>query len=284
MLFETDPVCHMQVMPETAAARCEYKGKTYYFCNPHCLDRFQKNPEQFLAPSKTELPDSKNRGMEAIYVCPMHPEVRQFGPGACPKCGMALEPETATLEEETNPELVDMTRRFWIALTLTLPIVVLGMAERLPIVQLVLASPVVVWAGWPLLERAWFSVVNRSLNMFTLIGLGVATAFIYSFIAVLLRWGESLNTALPVYFEAAAVITTLVLLGQVLELRARGRTGAAIKSLLGLAPKTARRVLVNGAEEDISLDDVHIGNMLRVRPGEKVPVDGLILDGHSSID
>jgi Cu+-exporting ATPase len=283
MLFETDPVCHMQVMPETAAARYEYKGKTYYFCNPHCLERFRKNPEQFLAASKTELPESKDRGLDAIYVCPMHPEVRQAGPGACPKCGMALEPETTTLEEETNPELVDMTRRFWIAVALTLPVFILGMAEKFPVVQLVLATPVVVWAGWPLLDRGWSSIVNRSLNMFTLIGLGVATAFIYSVIAVLLE-SEGLNTALPVYFEASAVITTLVLLGQVLELRARSRTGAAIKSLLSLAPKTARRLLPNGAEEDVSLDLIHIGEMLRVRPGEKVPVDGLILDGHSSID
>src|SRR5215470_5003764 len=202
MLFETDPVCHMQVMPETAAARFEYKGKTYYFCNPHCLERFRKNPEQFLAPAKVEIQNSTSQLSQVVYVCPMHPEVRQFGPGACPKCGMALEPETATIEEETNPELVDMTRRFWIALALTVPVLVLGMAEKFPFVQVIFAAPVVVWAGWPLFDRAWSSIVNRSLNMFTLIGLGVATAFIYSVIAVVLP-GEGLNTTLPVYFEAA---------------------------------------------------------------------------------
>src|SRR5437762_7617042 len=222
MVFETDPVCHMKVMPETAAARYEYQGKTYYFCNPRCLERFQKNPEQYLAPSNSDDP-------KRIYVCPMDPEVRQVGPGICPKCGMALEPEVASLEDEENPELVDMTRRFWISAVLSLPVLMLGMAEVFPFAQLILATPVVLWAGRPLFERGWSSIVNRSPNMFTLIGLGVGAAFIYSV--------ASLIMSLPyVYFEAAVVITTLVLLGQVLELRARSRTGAAIKALLGLTP------------------------------------------------
>jgi len=206
----------------------------------------------------------------------MHPEVRQIGPGFCPKCGMALEPEVATLEEETNPELTDMTRRFWIAAVLTLPILALGMAESLPLVQLILATPVVLWAGWPLFQRAWASIVNRSPNMFTLIGLGTGTAYVYSFVAAF--------TGLPVYFEAAAVITALVLLGQVLELRARSRTGAAIKALLGLVPKTARRINPDSTESDVPLEQVHIADKLRVRPGEKIPVDGVILEGYSSVD
>src|SRR6266850_3741200 len=277
MFFEIDPVCHMQVMPETAAARYEYKGKTYYFCNPRCRDRFKANPEQFLAPVKLEIPKSKIEVSESIYTCPMHPEVRQRGPGACPKCGMALEAEMVTLEEEANPELVDMTRRFWIAAALSVPVLVLGMSEMLPVVQFILATPVVLWAGWPLFQRAWASVVNRSPNMFTLIGMGTGTAYVYSAIALLIP-------PLQVYFEAAAVITTLVLLGQVLELRARSQTGAAIKSLLGLTPRTARRLLPNGLEEEVALDHVHVGDRLRIRPGEKVPVDGIILDGQSSVD
>src|SRR3989475_2802047 len=293
-MFETDPVCHMQVMPETAAARYDYKGKTYYFCNPRCLERFKANPEQFLGFAKLETSDSKSRISNGIYTCPMHPEVRQMGPGACPKCGMALEPEMALVEEEANPELTDMTRRLWIAAGLSVPVFVLGMSERLPIVQLILATPAVLWAGWPLFQRAWASLVNSSPDMFTLIGMGTGTAYVYSVIALLLSsppgssqrpggQGEGLSS-LPVYFEAAAVITTLVLLGQVLELRARSRTGAAIKSLLGLAPKTARRRLPSGTEEDVPLDHVHVGDKLRIRPGEKVPVDGIILDGHSSVD
>src|SRR5439155_9705226 len=226
---------------------------------------------------------------DVIYTCPMHPDVRQVGPGVCPKCGMALEAETATIQEEANPELADMTRRFWIAAGLSIPVLVLGMSEMFPLMQLILATPVVLWAGWPLFQRAWASVVNRSPNMFTLIGMGTGTAYIYSAIAVFLPspsgrgQGEGLHT-LPVYFEAASVITALVLLGQVLELRARSRTGAAIKSLLGLAPKTARRLLPNGSEEEVSLNEVHIGDTLRIRPGEKVPVDGVVLEGQSSVD
>jgi len=206
----------------------------------------------------------------------MDPEVRQSGPGVCPKCGMALEPEVMSLEEEENPELEDMTRRFWIAAALAVPVVALGMSETLPLIQLTLATPVVLWAGWPLFQRAWASIVNRSPNMFTLIGIGTGTAYVYSLIAVFRE--------LPIYFEAAAVITALVLLGQVMELRARSRTGIAIKALLGLAPKTARRIAPTGTETDVPLEHIHVGDQLRVRPGEKVPVDGIILEGHTSID
>ncbi|HMF02837.1 MAG TPA: heavy metal translocating P-type ATPase [Terriglobia bacterium] len=301
MLFEIDPVCHMNVMPETAAGKYEYNRKTYYFCSPRCVERFRANPDQFLGgqrgtgkmgsdPSREtgvlldtmghaprEGSDPRfSRAPSQIFTCPMHPEVRQIGPGFCPKCGMALEPEVATLEEETNPELTDMTRRFWIAAISTLPILALGMAERLPLVQLILATPVVLWAGWPLFQRAWASIMNRSPNMFTLIGLGTGTAYVYSFVATI--------TGLPVYFEAAAVITALVLLGQVLELRARSRTGAAIKALLGLVPKTARRINPDATESDVPLEQVHIGDKLRVRPGEKTPVDGIVLEGYSSVD
>jgi Cu+-exporting ATPase len=274
MLFEIDPVCHMNVMPETAAGKFEYKGKTYYFCNPRCLQRFQANPEQFLTPQKIEAP--KPAATAVTYVCPMDPEVRQAGSGICPKCGMALEPEMAAMDEDRNTELDDMTRRFWIAAALSLPVLILGMLETLPLVQLLLATPVVVWAGWPLLQRAGASVVNRSPNMFTLIGMGTCTAYVYSVIAVVI--------GMDVYFEAAAVITALVLLGQVLELRARGRTGAAIRALLNLAPKTARVLAEDGSEREAPLADVQIGTRLRVRPGEKVPVDGLVLEGQSSVD
>src|SRR5262249_50190003 len=273
----------MNVMPETAAGKYDYKGKTYYFCSPRCVERFRANPDQFLrgqggSPPVPLVVQHRDEGAAPgqIFTCPMHPEVRQIGPGFCPKCGMALEPEVATLEEETNPELTDMTRRFWIAAISTLPILALGMAERLPLVQLILATPVVLWAGWPLFQRAWASIMNRSPNMFTLIGLGTGTAYVYSFVAAI--------TGLPVYFEAAAVITALVLLGQVLELRARSRTGAAIKALLGLVPKIARRINPDAIESDVPLEQVHIGNKLRVRPGEKIPVDGIILEGYSSVD
>jgi P-type Cu+ transporter len=288
VLFEIDPVCHMNVMPETAAGKFEYQGKTYYFCNPRCLERFRADPEKFVGghgggQRGEGHMDHGPRTMEHVpiasattYTCPMHPEVRQIGPGVCPKCGMALEPEVVTLEEEANPELSDMTRRFWIAAVLTIPILALGMAETLPLLQLLLSTPIVLWAGWPLFQRAWASVVNRSPNMFTLIGMGTGTAFVYSAVAAF--------QGLPVYFEAASVITTLVLLGQVLELRARSRTGTAIKALLGLVPKTARRIAVDGTESDVPLEQVHIGDKLRVRPGEKVPVDGVVLEGHSSVD
>jgi Cu+-exporting ATPase len=271
--FEIDPVCKMRVLPQTAAARFEYRGKTYYFCATRCMERFKANPQSFLESQPLKTPVS-----DAIYTCPMHPEVRQRGPGSCPKCGMALEPETAQLEEGPNPELADMSRRFWIAAVLTVPILALGMMEMQPILQLILATPVVLWAGWPLIERGAASFVHRSLNMFTLIAMGVAVAYLYSVAAIVI------NKSLPVYFEAAAVITTLVLLGQVLELRARARTSSAIKSLLGMAPKTARVLTPTGDERDVPLEEVHVGDRLRVRPGEKVPVDGIVVEGASAVD
>ncbi|HEU4712812.1 MAG TPA: heavy metal translocating P-type ATPase [Pyrinomonadaceae bacterium] len=293
-----DPVCGMKVNPDRAAGSHEYDGKTYYFCSPHCLHKFRENPSSFL--QKSAVVEAKP-GQK--YTCPMHPEIVRDGPGSCPICGMALEPVTVSLEDEENPELVDMTRRFWVCLVMTIPIFALGMSDLIPgqplqhrfpgstlgWVQLVLATPVVLWGGWPFFERAWQSIVNRSLNMFTLIGLGVAVAYVFSLVAVLAPQlfpasFRSHGGAVPVYFEAAAVITTLVLLGQVLELRARSQTGNAIKALLGLAPRTARRILADGREEDVALDEVHVGDRLRVRPGEKVPVDGVVLEGSSAID
>src|SRR5215203_3934516 len=294
-----DPVCGMTVDPESAAGSFEYNGKTYYFCATHCLHRFQKDPESFLnksaaAPQPIGITrrEPKTTSMTPQkYTCPMHPEIVRDAPGSCPICGMALEPMIVSLEEEENTELTDMTRRFWVAVVLTIPVFALGMSDLLPgqpvqrlipmstmaWIQLALATPVVLWAGWPFFVRAWQSIVNRSLNMFTLIGLGVAIGYLFSLIATVAPgiFPASFHTAghVPVYFEAAAVIVTLVLLGQVLELRARSQTGSAIKALLGLAPKTARRVRDDGADEDVPLDRVLVGDRLRVRPGEKVPVD-----------
>ena len=237
------------------------------------------------------------------YVCPMHPEIVRAEPGACPICGMALEPRTVTLDEEANPELIDMTRRFWVGVILSLPIAFLAMSEMIPgqplqrsfsprllnWLQLLLATPVVLWGGWPFFQRGWTSIVNRSLNMFTLIAIGVGTAYVYSLAATLFpdvfppsfrgHGGE-----VAVYFDAAAVITTLVLLGQVLELRARSKTSKAIKALLGLAPKTARLLRDDGTETDVPLERVQVGDRLRVRPGEKIPVDGIVLEGATSVD
>jgi len=294
-----DPVCGMTVDPANAAGSFEYEGKTYYFCATHCLHRFQKDPENFLNKPATPKLTVKARK----YTCPMHPEIIRDGPGSCPICGMALEPLTASLEEEENTELTDMTRRFWVAVIITIPLLAMGMSELIPgkplqqifsmrtlaWLQLVLASPVVLWAGWPFFVRAWQSIVNRSLNMFTLIGLGVGVGYLFSVTAVVIPtiFPASFRDHegnVPVYFEAAAVIVTLVLLGQVLELRARSQTGMAIKALLGLAPKTARRLSDNGQEEDVPLDAVHVGDRLRVRPGEKVPVDGAVLEGSSTVD
>jgi P-type Cu+ transporter len=311
---QLDPVCGMTVDPANAAGSFEYQGETYYFCSTHCLHRFRQAPESFL--NKTAVPTVHQPvGITRItrqpppaaagtkYTCPMHPEIIRDGPGSCPICGMALEPLTVSLDDEENPELADMTRRFWIAIVLTVPVFVLGMSDLIPgqplqkvismsalaWVQLVLATPVVLWAGWPFFVRAWQSVVNRNLNMFTLIGLGVGVGYLFSVIAVIAP--EIFPAAfrdqhgnVPVYFEAAAVIVALVLLGQVLELRARSQTGSAIKALLGLAPKTARRVSKDGHEEDIPLDQVQVGDHLRVRPGEKVPVDGVVVEGSSAVD
>lgn len=305
---QIDPVCGMTVDPEHAAGSYEYKGKTYYFCSTHCVHRFRENPEAYLNKPAvqpigiTRQPEAPAAAPGRKYTCPMHPEIIRDGPGSCPICGMALEPLTVSLEEEENHELKDMTRRFWIAVVLTIPVFALGMSDLIPgeplqqlvpmsvlqWVQLVLATPVVLWAGWPFFVRAWQSIVNRSLNMFTLIGLGVGVGYVFSVIAVVLPgvFPASFRDAhgnVPVYFEAAAVIVTLVLLGQVLELRARSQTGNAIRALLGLTPKTARRI-VHGHEEDVPLEHVHPGDLLRVRPGEKVPVDGVVVEGSSNVD
>jgi P-type Cu+ transporter len=299
-----DPVCGMTVDTMNAAGSFSYGGNTYFFCSTHCLDRFRKDPESFIkkavglaAPSLTVEPV---HGVE--YTCPMHPEIVRDGPGSCPICGMALEPKTVTLEEEKNPELVDMNRRFWVSVVLSLPVFLMGMGDFLPgrplerivspstlgWIQLVMTTPVVLWGGWPFFVRAWQSIINRSLNMFTLIGLGIGVAYVYSVVAKLFpnAFPESFREmgVVPLYFEAAAVITTLVLLGQVLELKARSRTGMAIKALLGLAPKTARRIGPDGNESDVSLDHVNVGDQLRVRPGEKVPVDGVVIEGASAVD
>ena len=298
-----DPVCGMTVNPDTAAGSFEYKGKTYYFCSTHCLHRFQQNPESFLNPQPIAIAPAPKPATTQKYTCPMHPEIIRDGPGSCPICGMALEPLVASLDEEENTELTDMSRRFWVSVVLTIPVFALGMSDLIPgqplqrlvsmstlaWLQLILATPVVLWAGWPFFVRGWQSIMTRNLNMFTLIALGVAVGYVFSVVAVLAPgiFPASFHEAgghVPVYFEAAAVITTLVLLGQVLELRARSQTGTAIKALLGLAPKTAHRVREDGQDEEIPLEHVHVGDRLRVRPGEKIPVDGVVLEGSSAVD
>ncbi len=301
-----DPVCGMQISPERArGGTVEHDGQTYSFCNPRCADKFRAEPQKYISPpiespNLVSSPATPQAGVE--YVCPMHPEIVRTVPSNCPICGMALEPRTASLEEGPNPELVDMSRRFWISLPLSIVVFVMGMSEMIPgqpvqhalgsyysWIQFALATPVVLWAGKPFFERGVESIRNRHPNMFTLIAIGTGAAWIYSVIATVAPGvfpssfrGHGGDVA--VYFEAASVITTLVLLGQVLELRARSRTSSAIKALLGLSPKTARRVESDGREEDVPLADVHPGEKVRVRPGEKVPVDGSVLDGHSSID
>jgi Cu+-exporting ATPase len=290
-----DPVCGMEVDPSTDL-RADYKGRTYYFCNPSCQERFVAAPEQFLEPRE---PEQAIPG--AIYTCPMHPEIRQQGPGACPICGMALEPEMISLEEGPNIELIDMTRRFWISAALSLPVFAFAMVDMIAPgathgvvaprtvnwIQLLLATPVVFWAGWPFFERAWASLINRSPNMFTLIALGVGAAYIYSAAATIVPGvfpaGFAMHGRVEPYFDTAVVITTLVLLGQVLEITARSRTSSALRALLGLTPKSARRIGADG-EQDVPLEDVHPGDLLRVRPGEKVPVDGVVVEGRSSVD
>ncbi len=276
-----DPVCGMEVTPAKAAGSFEYRGQIYYFCGKGCLAKFQADPDKFLAPKPAIAEPEAHRDIE--YTCPMHPEVVQMGPGTCPICGMALEPKTIQAGETENPELADMRRRFWISVALSVPLLAISMAMLFPKevrtwVELALATPVVLWAGWPFFVRAWQSLVTRNLNMFTLIGVGVGVAYVYSLVALILQPGAD------VYFESAAAIVTLVLLGQVLELKARGRTGAAIQSLLGLAPKTARLIHPDGTETDAPLDQIHPGNLLRVRPGEKIPVDGVVVEGASAVD
>jgi Cu+-exporting ATPase len=291
-----DPVCGMAVDPHTANHRADYRGHAYYFCSAGCRTKFVGDPQKYLT---ERAPEPVAEG--TIYTCPMHPEIRQVGPGSCPICGMALEPEIATAETGPNPELVDMTRRFWIGLVLSLPVLALEMGGHLTNlhmllgktlsnwIQFALATPVVLWAGWPFFVRAWQSVVTRNFNMFTLIAMGTGVAWIYSVVGVIAPQlfppaFRDADGAIAVYFEAAAVITVLVLLGQVLELRAREATSGAIRALLDLAPKTARRMKNDGSDEEAALDTVQVGDRLRVRPGDKVPVDGVLLDGRSAVD
>ena len=350
-MIEKDPVCGMTINRVKAVGSLEFRGRTYFFCSVSCLEKFRLHPEKYTVTSKVETevsPPSRSHERPAEttktpaeYTCPMHPEVRQQGPGTCPKCGMALEPvevtltastkteyvcpmhpevvrdkpgpcpicgmalepRVATLQDDGNPELKDMTRRFWVSLALSLPVFLISMSEMIPgqplqhavsaqvlaWVQFALATPVVIWGGWPFFERGWSSLLNRNLNMFTLIAMGTGTAYIYSVIATLFPniFPETFRghgSEVAVYFEAAAVITTLVLLGQVLELKARSQTSSAIKALLGLAPKSARILRQDGSEEDIALDRVVPGDRLRVRPGERVPVDGIVQEGSSSVD
>lgn len=287
-----DPVCGMTVTADSPH-HLEYQHQHYYFCNPKCLEKFKLEPSKYLTPIAAPKFEQDN----AEYTCPMHPEIRQIGAGTCPKCGMALEPVLPSLEEQENPELIDFRRRFWLTLPLSFMVFILGMfghslhwfeMQVQSWIELVCATPVVLWAGWPFYVRGWQSLVQRSPNMWTLISLGTGAAYGYSIIATLMPqvFPASFMSMgrIAVYFEASAVIISLTLLGQLMELKARSQTSAAIKSLLGLAPKTARRLTDNGLEEDIPLNHVHIGNRLRVRPGEKVPVDGVVLEGSSAVD
>jgi P-type Cu+ transporter len=331
-----DPVCGMSIAPEDAVGHVDHGGNTYYFCSQSCLEQFRDDPDRFLKgdPSATEPaapagvdyicpmdpevrqkepgacpkcgmalePDLASAPMlRTEYTCPMHPEIVRDEPGSCPICGMALEPRTVTLEDAPNPELLDMSRRFRVSAILGLPVFLLAMTDmvlgagiggRIDMrvtnwVGLALATPVVLWGGWPFFVRAWASIVNRSPNMFTLIALGVGAAYVYSVAATVVPgWfpgGFQMHGTVEPYFDTAVVITVLVLLGQVLELRARSRTSSAIKQLLGLAPRTARRV-IGDREEDVAISSVQVGDVLRVRPGEKIPVDGVVTDGHSSLD
>lgn len=290
-----DPVCGMNVDPASAKHRMTHEGVEYYFCSAGCLTKFTADPDKYLAPKGDEPPAPAG----TIYTCPMHPEVRNDGPGTCPICGMGLEPMVMTAEAGPNHELIDMQRRLWIGMIFTVPLVILdmgghfgffaGLGARAPLIEFVLATPVVIWCGWPFFQRGWMSLVTRHLNMFTLVALGTGIAWAYSAVAT---WAPGLfppgfhqhDGTVPVYFEAAAVITLLVLVGQVLELRARERTGNAIRALLKLAPKVARKVRGDGSDEEVPLDSVVTGDQLRVRPGEQVPVDGVIVSGQGTID
>src|SRR6202035_1753830 len=289
----TDPVCGMRVDPATAKHRFAYQGQDYFFCGARCGERFGLAPEKFL--QAREPAPAAPAG--AIYTCPMHPEVRQAGPGSCPICGMALEPEQVSLDDGPDPELADMARRFWIALFLTVPVFVLEMGAHLGLmhpplwsnwISFALSTPVVLWAGAPFFVRGWNSLLTRNLNMFTLIAMGTGVAYLYSVVGTLAPQlfppaFRDMHGMVAVYFEAASVITVLVLLGQVLELQARARTSGAIRALLGLAPKTARRITDHG-DEDVAIDAIAVGDCLRVRPGEKIPVDGVVTEGRSFVD
>jgi Cu+-exporting ATPase len=317
-----DPVCGMTVDPAKAAGKFDYKDTTYYFCSAGCLKKFSANPETYLAPKPVasgmqlhvlqpgamQASESRNTaiGSSGKYTCPMHPEIIRDAPGSCPICGMALERMTISADEEANPELVDMSRRFWISLALSVPVFALAMLDMLPgmpissrigdsglrWLEFALSTPVVLWCGWPFFERGWQSIVHRSPNMFTLIAIGSGAAYVFSVVMIIapqllpspLHGGMAGGHGVEVYFESAAVIITLVLLGQVLELRARGQTSSAIRALLQLAPKTARRLADNGSESDVPLENVQVSDRLRIRPGEKVPVDGEVLEGATSID
>lgn len=300
-----DPVCGMQVDTATSEFKYQLDKEDYVFCSEHCLKKFKDNPLAYLTDKNKQDHQAKphaDGGKDVIYICPMHPQIRQKGPGSCPICGMALEPETISLIEGADPELVDMTRRFWVSGALSLPLAVAVMGAHLlpgfshewlktPLaywIQMAAATPVVLWGGWPFFVRGWASLKSGHLNMFTLIALGVGVAYIYSFIltafpAAVARFTDG-ALELDIYFEAAAVITALVLLGQVLELRARAQTNNAMRVLLDLAPKMARIIREGGVEQDIPLADVQSGDLLRVRPGEKVPVDGVVVEGKSSVD
>ncbi|HEY7991391.1 MAG TPA: HAD-IC family P-type ATPase, partial [Stellaceae bacterium] len=296
-----DPVCGMTVDPATSPHHFEHAGGTYYFCGAGCRAKFAADPDKYLKPQAAPAPPAP-ASAGTIYTCPMHPQIRQAGLGSCPICGMALEPVSAAAETGPSAELIDMTRRFWIGLALALPVFVLEMGAHVPglalhryvapqlsmWIQFALATPVVLWAGWPFFARGWASLRNRSLNMFSLIALGVGAAYLDSLAATFLPqfFPDNLRQdgVVPVYYEAASVITVLVLLGQVLELRAREKTGGAIRALLNLAPKTARRLRDGGGDEVIPLEQVRIGDRLRIRPGDSVPVDGVVLDGKSAVD
>lgn len=292
----TDPVCGMKV-GSNPEKEIERGGQTYHFCGPRCMDKFRADPGAYTGPQSPDDGPTPAMPGGTIYTCPMHPEIRQPEPGACPKCGMALEPEVPSLEDKENPELADFRRRFWWTLPLSVAVFLLAMFGHLLFpqgipgqnwIELALSTPVVLWAGWPFFVRCGQSIVNRSPNMWTLIGTGVAAAYIYSVVAVMapqiFPGSFAVHGRVSVYFEAAAAIISLTLLGQLLELKARSQTSEAIKSLLGMAPKTARRIQDDGTEEDIPLTHVHIGDSLRVRPGEKVPVDGTVVEGESAVD
>ncbi len=300
-----DPVCGMKVDTQTAKHHIEGSGVRFYFCSANCHQKFERDPERFLNPLKSSSPEPsdgdtvQHQVAGTIWTCPMHPEIRRDVPGSCPICGMALEPLEPSLEEGPNPELIDFTRRLWVSAVLAVPLVILAMGTELfgwhllPMrasiwVQLALATPVVLWAAKPFFERGWESVKTRKLNMFTLISIGIGVAYAYSVVATIAPsvFPRSLRTMggmVPVYFEVAAVITALIFVGQVLEIRARTATGKAVRALLGLAAKTARRIR-DGTEEDIPIEHVHVGDLLRIRPGEKVPVDGIVTQGRSSVD
>lgn len=301
----TDPVCGMSVTVDADTPRSRYGSETYYFCSQKCKGKFDSSPQSVLSSEEeTSAANSASSSTSGRYTCPMHPEIIRSEPGSCPICGMALEPmDMPTENDAPNPEIQDFKKRFWLGAALTVPLIVLTMGpfvglgfiremigERVTLwVELVLGTPVVLWSGFPFMVRGWHSVVNRSLNMFTLIGMGVSAAYIFSVVAVISPgiFPDGFRDAqghVGVYFEAAAVIVVLVLLGQLMELGARERTGSAIKALLGLAAKTARIIEDDGSEREVPLEDVTVGMRLRVRPGDKIPVDGVVVEGRSSVD